>query len=293
MAYPSNLAEWLFEQKDRIAFQATEYTWVEDYAPEYSDFGVVLGEGVVGRAIDKDPDLSLTKAIAEAVERATCIHNGLVRSAGVAAHTDRESAFQNARRELIERIAFDFHFSRRLPFKSVKPKTSEAIRAVSDFSKLGMEISFYELIAPMGLKVVCVLVEGKKYSRPFGGIFGFGCNESAATSEIAALFEALRNAAFYTRDLSISDLSIAEFQKINEPEFFDRFRLALNREYLQKIDFLFSQTQTSTGTFPDIILKHNELKKSAEFSEAPIIVVQVTSNYQFAAAADSLPSFMD
>jgi hypothetical protein len=293
MANQSNLAEWLLVQKDRIDFKITEYTWVEDYAPEYSDFGVVFGNEIFGRAIDKNPETSLTKAIAEAIERATCVHNGLSQSTGVAAHPNEVHAFLNAKRELIERISFDFHFSKRRPFKKFQPSTEEAQKAADLLSKVGIQLSFFELISPDNFTVICAVALGENCKRPFGGIFGFSCNEDHADAERAALFESLRNAAFYTQDQDTIGLSIDDFRKIPSPKFFDRFRLALDASYFQQVSFLFFERTLISDIFPSLLLTHQELQKPPEFSEAPLTVMRVTSDYVFDSAKSALPSFMD
>lgn len=293
MAYQGNLAEWLLSQKDKIDFGVTEYTWVEDFAPNYSDFGVRLGPEIIGRAIDRNPETALNKAIAEGIERATCLHNGLMRSTGVAAHPDREVAFLNAKRELIERIAFDWHFSQRQPFKKIEPQTSESRHVQKTFLEMGIEFLFFRLISPPELNVICATAFGKNFKRPFGAMFGFGCNEEAADAERAALFEALRNAAYYTQDHNTEDLPVTEFQKIVSPKFFDRFRLGLNLEYLKKIYFLFGDANSKPEWFPEITISQQEMPKAPMFESAPLIIMRADSDYQFQRASDELPSFMD
>lgn len=289
MADQKNLAEWLLAQKDRIDFKVSNYSWVEDFAPEYNDYGVTFPGGVIGRAIDKDPELSLTKAIAEAIERATCIHCELPKSTGVAAHINYENAIEGAKRELVERIAFDVHFSNKIPLKKLAPETREAKETQATFSKMGIEFSVYELVSPAEFKVCGIVAHGENYKRPFGGMFGLGCHSEWAHAERSALFEALRNVAYYTKDHDIKSMSIAEFNKIQEPKFLDKFRLALNCEYMRELDFLFSAGKQSIGQFPELIFNSRELLKPQEFEDAPIVVAQVNSNYQFA-RLNELPS---
>ena len=292
MANKIDLIEWLLSQKDRVDFNVTEYTWIEDFAPEYSDFGVTLGQEI-GRAIDKDGEISLTKAIAEAIERTTCVHNGFTKSTGIAAHPDKNFAFENARRELIERVAFDLHFSQRIPFMKWEPRTMESKRSTATFTQMGIQFSFFKLISPLGFNVICAAALGENYARPFGAMFGFGCHEDSEQAELAALFELLRNAANCTHDEDIESLSVADFQKIPSPKFFDRFRLALNVPYSRKISFLFGgQGGAPEAAFPFIEIRREELAKPPELESAPITVMQAVSNYQFGGTSDALPSFM-
>lgn len=293
MAHQSNLAEWLLSQKDRIDFQVTEYTWVEDFAPDYNDFGVTINGNIIGRAMDQNAEMALNKAIAEAIERATCVHNGLTKSTGVAAHPNRKIAIENARRELIERIAFDIHFSQGKPFKKIEARTAEAQRAALAFETLGIQYSFFELVSPPEFTVICAVAFGEKYQRPFGGLYGFGCHEDRLQAERSALFESLRNAAYYTRDENIQSLSVAEFQRIASPKAFDRLRLALNIAYHRQVSFLFRDGEKCADEFPDLNFDEAELRKPTEFFDAPLSVVRITSDYQFLSGMNSFPSFMD
>ncbi|MGE0527851.1 MAG: YcaO-like family protein [Bdellovibrionales bacterium] len=293
MANSSNLAQWLLGQKDRINFKVTQYTWVEDFAPGNSDFKVTFSTDIVGWAIDRNVETALTKAIAEGIERATCIHNGFTNSTGIAAHPDRQAAFSNARMELIERVAFDHHFSNRIPFKMIEPQTDEARFAQKTLERFGIRILFFELFSPPDCKVISAAAFGQGFERPFGAIFGFGCGACAVQAEKAALFESLRNVASHIRNADTESLSISEFERLERPKFMDRFRLALNLEYVREISFLFDSSRMGwENGFPEITISHEELSKPPTFSEAPIRVVRAHSDYLSGAASAGLPSFM-
>ena len=293
MAHQSHLADWLLTQKDVIEFKATQYAWVDDFAPAYTDFGVVIDDSHVGRAIDQDPELALTKAIAESIERATCVHNGLAKSTGVAAHENTLLASQNAKLEVIERASFDFHFNHGIPFEKISPKSNAALFAVKKLASLGIVFDFYKMTTPSDVDAFCAVATGKYFERPFGGIFGFSCKHEAEVAEQVALFESLRNVACYTVDDATVSISIADFNQIAKPQWLDRFRLALDLDYWERIQFLFETQNQLTSQFPKFDFQFQHLPAPPKFESAPIVVMQATSNYQFGNRQDGLPSVLD
>lgn len=291
MADQSNLVDWLMGQSGKIDYKVTEFRWVDDYAPEYSDFGVnFYGDKFIGRAVDKDQNLALTKAIAEAIERATCSHNDLRSSTGVAAHTNLSEAIHNAKLELIERIAFDLHFANRISFQKVKPLAIEAKFAMQKTQLQGVQLNFYQLISPDNVKIICAVATGSTYVRPFGGIIGLGANESVVQAEKSALFECLRNLTYYLKDLGLTAISKSDFQCIDTPKFMDRFRLTLDSEYFREIGFLFLSSSLLAKPFPILNYEHRELELPPEFKTAPLMVAQVLSDYRFKSEQNALPS---
>lgn len=293
MAHQSNLAEWLLQKKDSLDFRVTHYTWTDDFAKGYSDFAVSFNDGIVGRATDQIVETALNKAIAEAVERATCVANNLITSAGVAAHPDRAKAFQYASHEITERIAFDIHFSGRLPFQKIDPIAPESKESVLTFRELGIDFNFYRLMSPEGLNVVCAAAFGERFERPFGVIFGFGCSDDRQCAERSALFESLRNVACHIKDEETTSLSIEDFKKIENPIFFDRFRLALDLNYRAEIDFLFGAPTEVLENFPPITVQPEELPKPDLFEDAPVVVMKARPEYKFLSKLCNLPAPLD
>lgn len=291
MADSITLIDWLLSQSQKIDFKVTEYKWVIEYAPAYSDFAVSLFQGMfVGRAADKNANLALTKAIAEGIERATCAYNDLPSSAGLAAHPVVECAIVNAKAELVERISFDIHFSKRMPFQKVKPLTAESKFATTKLMLLGIHLSFYEMLSPEKLKAICAVATGANFSVGFGGILGIGCHEDIIQSEKSALFESLRNVVSFIEDSTFENIGIGDFLKMSEPRSMDRYRLSLNQKYYNELKFLFSNAATFTQKFPELEFETRTLALPSEFSTAPLNVVHVKSNYVFKKDDQILPS---
>ena len=291
MADSITLTDWLLSQSQKIDFKVTEYKWVNEYAPAYSDFGVSFLKGeIVGRAADKNANLALAKAIGEGIERVTCIHNNIKSSVGLAAHPILEDAISNAKTELIERISFDLHFSNQMSFQKVKSLTAEAKSVTTKLMLLGIHLSFYEMLAPEKLKAICAVATGANFQKGFGGIMGLGCHEDVVQAERSALFESLRNVVSFIDDPKLKSLSVAEFLKINDPRFIDRYRLSLGQNYFNELKFLFSNATTFPQKFPELEFETRKLALPSEFSTAPIFVVQVTSNYEFKKADGPMPS---
>lgn len=291
MADSITLTDWLLSQSQKIDFKVTEYKWVNEYAPSYSDFGVSFFQGkFVGRAADKNANLALDKAIGEGIERAACVHNDLKSSTGLAAHPILECAIANAKTELIERISFDIHFSNQMSFQKVKSLTAEAKFATTKLMLLGVHLSFYEMLSTEKLKAICVVATGANFSTCFGGILGLGCHEDVIQAEKAALFESLRNVAAFIDDPKIESLTKAEFLIIAEPRSIDRYRLSLNQNYFNELKFLFSNATSFSQKFPELDFEIKKLALPTEVLTAPISVVQVTSNYEFKKVEGILPS---
>lgn len=281
MANQVTLGEWLLENQNAIDFKLREFTWTSGLLPGFSDLEFTLDGETVGRAVDRDPEFALVKAIAEGIERATCKHNGLKSSTGVAAHPMFATASELARLELIERVSFDYHFSRRIPFRKFKSINETSTLASESLAEVGIELSFYQLLSSPDTTVLCAVAEGHNFERPFGGIIGLGCHFQKEEAESSALSEVLINVAFVKQEKNVQQISAESFGNLLEPKPYDRFTLGLCCKYWRDIDFLLKGNSPLKERFPNITISFRELVKPERFSSSPLKVVQASSGYQF------------
>ena len=184
MENKKKLSHWLLNNYKSLGLSAIEFNWVDEWLPGFHDFQVSLslgGRTFKGRGIEKDQLLAFTKAGAEALERAVCYENG-VSTSGVALHTDRELAKENAKNELIERDRFFCHFLTRSPFRKMSTKeinfhlhsiSFEALK--SKLNKYSIEIEVFEM-NPLGqTKSFICISRGKGFEFL---VFGFGTTSS-------------------------------------------------------------------------------------------------------------------
>ena len=169
----------------------------------------------LGRGVDLDINIAKDKALSEAIERYCCqIHN--INSNGVAAHTNQDFAYQNAKLELLERDAFFCHYFGKIPLIPLKLDTPCLEMEVSRILQKYTNIKFYALhgVAPYHYRL-CIF-EGVSSDRDFSYIIGLGSHEDATKALRKAFLEALRSFAglmnFYKE-------SLIQEQKVSTPLF--------------------------------------------------------------------------
>ena len=116
------LNEWLLKRYRELSLKVTQVDGTQEWLPGCCDLQVSIalgGRQYIGRGVAEDSDLALTKAGAEALERAFCFEHN-ISTCGVAVHTEEQSAKINARNELVERDRFFCHYLTATPFEEVK-----------------------------------------------------------------------------------------------------------------------------------------------------------------------------
>lgn len=155
-------------------------------------------------------ELAVTKAVAEFIERCTLIEYGKVHtevktSNGWAAHTNENSAQENAIRELVERDAVLRHWYTRTPFNFISPETLPS--DILSWSLMELSRSEFPhlriLISEMGFgpSATAVLFNSDGY-----GVTGHCSNERMTDAIEGAIEEACRMAQHYLLKSYLTDV---------------------------------------------------------------------------------------
>lgn len=242
MANSQQLIEWLLFNADRLNLQIDQLTWLQDEFPNYTDLRVqitVEHQTHTGFASATSQDLALTKAAAEALERAVCREHGFPTTNGFAAHLTEEEARQAARNELIERDRILCHFYANQPFPSLQHNgmDSSLFSFVRKwYQDRDLEFRLFEL-EPRG--VLFVADGRRRLNEKFGFVLGAGRKGTLEESIESAVFEATRQLAHILARPKTPSKNLQEFNMIKVPSFRDHGELALNLDYASQIAHLF------------------------------------------------------
>jgi hypothetical protein len=245
MASSQELIGWALENKLRLNLRViqlrTTESWLEG---QFSDFEVtvrIFGRDYVGRAVDRNPELALTKAISESIERAFVRANNLGSSTGVAAHGNSASARLGATSELLERDAFFFHFFTLAPFVSFERLAIESSFPLffERAKAKGIKIKLYQLSALEGVAVI-IVADGLSAAVPFGGIVGLAHGSEFIQVAEKAFVEMARNLIAYIENpLLLTSISENKFAALVSRRSIHRQMLALDIDYWKSIQPLF------------------------------------------------------
>ena len=240
MADQTGLIQWLLSHKDKLDLQVLECTWAQAFFPGLFDLQVELtlgGRRYKGRGADRNADVALSKAAAEAVERYVCKYND-IGSCGVAAHITRDLANQNATLELFERIWLREHMFEPRQIRTNDERTVEY---------QGQSLRVRLLTAGSDAKIIALaLADGLRAG--FGCILGLaaGKTDDVEVTREKALIECLRNV---TAQISKPEASISLeiYRTLPSPSADDQRRLLLDLEYGQAV--LRRAQQAGTASF--------------------------------------------
>jgi hypothetical protein len=242
MADAKELIQWALNSADDLLLEIDDSVWVKSVSSRLTDVSAhIQVEGKIhsGYGFGETPDLALTKAIAEAVERAVIKASGFMTSNGIAAHTDFAAAKRGAEEELRERDLILCHFYTRTPFE----KLSLQPAATSDLDILGEWLQEHRvelLTFSLGTGGVLIVADGRKAKRPFGFILGASRKTSTREAFNSAAIEALRQASIFLAGNKVSEpMSLKQFEKLKAPGFSDHGQLALDMNYANEIASLF------------------------------------------------------
>lgn len=247
MADSSKLIEWLGKSASRLNLQVTEFSWPREWRiPALNDMEVTIeidGRAFVGRGTAHGEDLAVTKAGAEAIERAYCAGHG-IHTIGVAVHTSEALARKNSVSELIERDAFFSHFYTKTPFvPSLEENATLRKNYLGIFEAAesrGITIRFFQTRDSHQPVFLCV-ASGLAASPAWGGTVGLGSDEYEARAAEAAFLECARNIAAIIHENARHPLTTDAFAAIPDPSSVDRQRLALNGDYWKRVLHLFPE----------------------------------------------------
>lgn len=242
MAHAQSLIQWLLLNAGTLKLQIDYLNWVDDAFPGFTDIRVQITIGGLthtGFGSAASQDLALTKAAAEALERAVLRDNKFSTSNGLAAHMSANLAMASAINELLERDSILCHFYgnqpyKRLPMDAVRSPFFNSLR--SWYELRDISFSLFEL----GAKGALFVVDGRHRSTDaFGFILGGGHKSTREESVESAAFEATRQLAHLLERASMPAKSLNEFLEIPAPSFRDHGDLALDLDYARRIEYLF------------------------------------------------------
>jgi hypothetical protein len=276
MAHSQELIEWSMLNAEALNIGIKNSTWINQISTSFSDVTVQIsmhGENFLGYGAALEHDLALTKAIAEAVERAVVKAADLSTSNGVAAHSDPEAAIRAAEQELRERDYFLCHFYTFTPFNSIECEFPGLDKLVEWYERLNVAFRTFSL----GDGVLFVADGRARPYEPFGFALGAACK--GADSATAAAIEASRQVAHMVAKNSLfKPYRLDEFLQLDRPSFFDHGLLAFDVSYAQRIAPLFEGGEAMEYNDVPAAIAVRSLSTSGELlSRCPLTFVHASS----------------
>lgn len=228
MANQKALTDWILKNQNQLDLRIRDCTWIRKVFPGWNDIDLsieVNGVTFWGRGSAPDPDIALSKAFCEAVERNVCASHG-ISSTGVAGHVIQAEAQENARLELYERKFLADSFEKGDVGSSVEDH--QALR--SRYSNLGIEVDLYEVTALDSTWIFMCLAKGKNFRIPFGGILGLGSSRNRDHAAQKALIECLRNLEAHI-EMPTQSITKEEFEALDKKTGLDRQALFKDISY--------------------------------------------------------------
>lgn len=237
---------WILNNSKLLNLKVTELTWIKQFFDNCFEFRVRLtlnNEETSGFGHADNKDLALTKAIVEALERHIVFFNKLKSSNGVAAHFDEKIAIKNSFNELIERDLFLRQFYLGIPFSKLDVKAPENV--LNFLRQSNDRIEFYQTnITEFGFTLIGV-IKGERFGAMISTDLVSKPNDfSASINKI--IINLLRNYRAYLNN-NMDSISLEKFNKLDACDFTDHYKLALNIDYFQRIQFLFPEQKFETN----------------------------------------------
>ncbi len=226
----------LLENSRKNSIQIEELDWPNEWLKfPFYDFEVTIGGGDLqsfGRGSDRNQDLALLKACAEAVERHAC-KSAQIPTTGVAAHDNPVSAKHNACNELLERATLILYLlaDAKMP-KITPPKAFRDMfaNALTRIENSGGVLRFFRL-SEDEYTVLCS-VDWLDSANRRGALVGLSRDGSLDKAVEGAFIEVIRNvAAVIDNPGAISPLSPAAFQLIDLPTADQRRSLTYSADF--------------------------------------------------------------
>lgn len=252
MARHESLIQWASSNRHRISLEAKEFDWAWKKGIPLFDFEVQLqvdGFKGVGRGSDPEETTALTKAVAEALERAVCTSLG-ISTVGVAAHTVSHLARENARLEALERHAFERHLKNREKFIPFDAEISIAGLPEMRFFRMGLPDPYHALL--------CFLSDsGEK-------LLGLSCSTNPMEAMNKAALEVLRNQAVLLDNP-------AKFRKATAE---DPNLWCCRGDFLTDVEALFGESskENAPGSLPSLCAEKIEMTHLPALAECPIFL---------------------
>lgn len=272
--------DWCLENTSKLNIKTVKLNWVKDFLPDYYDFKVMIeinGFTYEGFGSDKSQDLALTKAIAESIERS--LLRGSIRSSnGIALHTEKTLAQENARQELIERDLFLFHYYSGIPFTRVSDEEYSIPQRILQYVQdNGDNIFLYKTRdSNFGRTYICLISNQKNW----GGILSIQiCTDQQKEKIINCIINAFRNYRHETNNQKFkSQINLSDFHKKKSHSFQDHQNLLMDVDYFnEKILYFFNRVdgnQTNTRQYSNEEFNFYELPFDGILDSCPAHVVQ-------------------
>ena len=234
------LLEWAISNKKTIELEIKEVQSTLKYFPSISDFAVSLnwqGNTGIGRGMDLNPELAITKAIAEAIERIVWKKSCYLTTNGIALHTDLTLAKKFAKAELLERDLFLCHYLTNTSMSELK-----LTEHVSDvFKAHGIKMNCLKSRSTNFGTNYTVIATGLNAMPRFGCAVGlsFAFNVSEEKSAILKAFlECSKILLNVVSKNEIDSLNLTALDNLTYVTENDHFRWALNQDSIEAINYL-------------------------------------------------------
>jgi hypothetical protein len=239
LAHSTGINKWVLKNARSAGISIEHATWTREVLPEITDILVSIqynGESIHGWGADRQEELALTKAFAEATERVVVHEQKMTNSNGLAAHTDPTLACELAVNELQERDLFLCHYLTRTPFVRIFSPENKYPELEAWLVMGGIKQNFFHL----GNQGIVYLLDGRSAQIPFGFIISISRKNSAAEATDSAVISASRTAhRLYSKHRTLQTLTLNEFRKIKHPSFSHHGELALDVDFANQIAYLF------------------------------------------------------
>lgn len=265
MAYQNKVTSWLFQNRESLIPQFTEFNWPSRYFSGLYDFEAAIeleGLKYMGRGIHESQAIALEKATCEAIERLIC-DKLKIGSVGVALSGETNAA-THAKHEALERYFFNEHIRQNLPFEPVQDSSNplyESTRRLSeDFQKQNRntKLTFYRMATPAHLVATVCNISHDKNNPEF---IGLALHTDPENSARHSFYEALAN---YARKCDSPGTFEAEVEK-------DQNLWACNAGTLKNIQHLFSNSkQIQPFPLPEVFTQKLDFSKIHELKGCPI-----------------------
>ncbi len=245
MANQKALTDWILRNQNQLDLRIRECTWIRKVFPGWYDIDLSINVGGVtfwGRGSAPDPDVALSKAFCEAVERNICASQG-ISSTGVAGHIIQMEAQENARLELYERKFLADAVER----GEIGPLVGDHQALRARYSNLGIEVDLYEVAALDSSWVFLCLAKGERFRIPFGGILGLGSSRNRDHAAQKALIECLRNLEAHL-ETPTQSITKAAFEALDNKTGLDRQALLKDISYFSDFSKRMQSVSKVEGT---------------------------------------------
>lgn len=225
--------------------ELSENHYIKELSPFFTDISAkihIAGVVVYGRGISDDANLSLKKAVFEALERACFLGTKFQTTNGFALADNFDLAKNNAINELIEREIFLRQWNNKISFFAVLNEQTELLSDL--FYKVypeSIEVNFFKSKISINKKSLYICkISGHSHTDNFGSYFGFGCKSDCQKSILHSFFEAINSfASDFENNLLKENITLKEFKEKDKYLFRDHGLLSKNIEYSRIINEIY------------------------------------------------------